>query len=360
MATSQYSTWYERAAEDAQLGRQKMMQDAARAKEARQKYSEYASQFETSSEAAQRYPEVERVAREVKSLQQMRNYLISNGLPLNEANEVSLEMLKTEKQANLDAVRNQILTKKLEMQTASRNLQAQNYYIQAQTELANIPYTDRNALNKISAIRSKYSPLLAGTENESTWAKSIASLESGVSNYQTAQHYQNLDDPTKQALIVTARTVAEQEAKAPLVSAEQKEKREAAIERAILQYSVKNDVSVGEATEALYPTAEKPIVPAGQPKTGATTPSMPSNVVTKIPQGSGLEISGGLGTPMMGAGNIPIPKQGSSQIIAPIDEAEEATPVIPPISQPKPLPSSTPQATTDASPAPMPLGDIFK
>jgi hypothetical protein len=232
-----------------------------------------------------------------------------------------------------------------EVQQETRNLKAQNSYIQAQSELANISYTDRDALNKLSSIRAKYSPQLAGTENEATWAKSIASLESGVSNYQTTQHYQNLDDPEKQAFLTKTKILAEQEAKAPFASAEQAAKDQATIQKAILQYAVKNDVSVGDATEALYPTTQKPVIPTGKPQAGATAPSMPSNVVTKIPQGSGLEISGGLGTPMMGAGNPPIPKQESSQIIAPIDDTEEANPAIPSLSQPKPLPSATPQTT---------------
>jgi hypothetical protein len=259
-------------------------------------------------------------------------YADQKGIPVSDA----LDLIK----AKDENIRNQA---KFDVQQETRNLKAKNSYIQAQSELANIAYTDRDALNKLSAIRSKYSPLLAGTENETTWAKSVSALESGVSNYQTTQHYQNIDNPEMQAKLTSIKTTAEATAKAPFVAAEQTAKEQATRERAILQYAVKNDVSYADASEALYPTTEKPIAPVGQPKAGATTPSMPSNVVTKIPQGSGLEISGGLGTPMMGAGNIPIPKQGSSQIIAPIDDSEEATPVMPSLSQP--LPSATPQAT---------------
>jgi hypothetical protein len=264
-------------------------------------------------------------------------YAQKMGVPVSDA----LALIK----AKDENIRNQA---KFQVQQDTRNLKAQNSYIQAQSELANIAYTDRDALNKLSAIRAKYSPQLAGTENEATWAKSISSLESGVSNYQTTQHYQNLDDPEKQKVITTAKIVAEAEAKAPYASAEQKAKDEATIQKAILQYAVKNDVSVGEATEALYPTTQKAVVPAGKPQAGATAPSMPSNVVTKIPQGSGLQISGGLGTPVMGVSNPPIPQQESSQIIAPIDDTEEAKPVMPPLSQPNPLPSATPQANPTA------------
>ncbi|NBP04478.1 MAG: hypothetical protein EBU90_31220, partial [Proteobacteria bacterium] len=219
---------------------------------------------------------------------------------------------------------NMRLKASFDVQQETRNLKANNDYIKAQSEIANIAYTDKNALNKLSEIRAKWSPSLAGTEYETNWAKSIASLESGVSNYQTSQHYQNLDDPDKQAFLTKTKAIAESEAKAPFASAEEEAKKQTAIQRAILQYAVKNDMSVSEATEALYPTMPKPAVPTGKPQATAT-PSMPSDVVTKIPQGSGLQITGGLGTPIMGVEQPKPVAEKAPQIMSPIDESDETT-----------------------------------
>ena len=223
---------------------------------------------------------------------------------------------------------NQVLSKKFEIEQETKNLQANNEYIKAQSELGNISYTDKDALRKLSEARSRWSSALAGTQYEPLFAKSISSLESGVSGYQTSQHYQNLDDPEKQAFLTKTKAIAEAQVKAPYADAEQKAKDQAAIQRAILQYAVKNDMSVKEATEALYPTQQKPAMGAGA--TTKVAPTMPQDIVTKIPMGSSLQIKGGLGTPVMGVESPGVPKQEPTDIMSPIDESTEQPPSVAP------------------------------
>jgi hypothetical protein len=153
MATSQYSTWYERAAEDAQLGRQKMMQDTARAKDARQRYSEYASQFETSPEVAQRYPEVERVAREASTVRQTIDYLMSQGLGHDDAEGKAYELLNAQKEANIASVNERIAEIK-------EGAKYQKGLSEFKTRMARIDYDNLATSEKeINDVLSEYSYL---------------------------------------------------------------------------------------------------------------------------------------------------------------------------------------------------------
>lgn len=155
---NQYSSWYARAAEDAQLGRQKMMQDADRAKAARQAYSEYASQFATSPETAARYPEVERVAKEAASIRETTNYLMSQGLGRDEAEGQAFALLNAQKEANIASV-----NEKLE--SLKEDAKYQKEFSDFKTKISSIDYQNlSNADEKLNQIMSDYSHL-AGAHN---------------------------------------------------------------------------------------------------------------------------------------------------------------------------------------------------
>jgi len=256
-------------------------------------------------------------AREQKRLAYEKQELDDAARRYSQDNMVSFEKARSLMEKKL---RNMRLQSEYKIDQESRDIDAENKYIEAQSELSNISFTDKDALNKLSKARAKWTSGLAGTKHEEEWAKSISSIQTGIGNYQTGEHYRNLDDPEKQVLLTKSKEIASAQAKAPYEAEAEKARREGSIQRAILQYAVNQNMSVSEATEALYPSEQKPMPQQGKPS--AASPAMPQNVVTKIPQGSDLQISGGLGTPVFGASQPSVPNQESNKIIAPIEDSE--------------------------------------
>jgi len=176
---NQYSSWYARASEDAQLGRQKMMQDKANARAYEKAYSEYTSQFATSPEVAARYPEVERVAKEAATIQQTRDYLMSQGLGYDDAEGKAYEILNAQKEANIASVNERI-------EAIKEDAKYQKDYSDFKTKMAKIDYQNLGtAEQQINDVLSEYSHL-SGAHDASISKSFDTTSQNAIRRHQSA------------------------------------------------------------------------------------------------------------------------------------------------------------------------------
>jgi hypothetical protein len=118
-----------------------------------QKDQSNSSQYATSPKTAMRYPEVERVARERQQFENHRDYLMGQGMTLQDAEGKSYELLNAQKEANLAAINDHI-------ESTKEKAKYDKDYSDFRARMAQIDYSNLNtAEEEINSALTEYSHL---------------------------------------------------------------------------------------------------------------------------------------------------------------------------------------------------------